>query len=63
VHLALETLEREHPRPARVVVLRYFAGLSMEEVATVLGVSLATAERDWRFGRSWLQRAMGAGDG
>lgn len=60
LHLALEELEKEHERPARVVVLRFFAGLSMEEIATVLDVSLATAERDWRFGRAWLQRAMEA---
>lgn len=61
LHLALEELEQQHERPARVVVLRFFAGLSMEEIATVLDVSLATAERDWRFGRAWLQRAMEGG--
>jgi DNA-directed RNA polymerase specialized sigma24 family protein len=55
--LALEELEHEHARPARVVVLRFFAGLAMEEIAEVLGISLASAERDWRFGRAWLQRA------
>jgi RNA polymerase sigma factor (TIGR02999 family) len=62
LHLALEELEHEHERPTRVVVLRFFGGLSMEEIATVLDVSLATAERDWRFGRAWLQRAMEGGN-
>jgi RNA polymerase sigma factor (TIGR02999 family) len=59
VHEALERLEREHARPARIVLLRYFAGLSLPEAAEIAGVSLATAERDWRFARSWLQREMG----
>lgn len=61
LHLALEEFERSHPRPARVVVLRYFAGLSMEELAEVLGISLASAERDWRFGRAWLAHALDGG--
>jgi RNA polymerase sigma factor (TIGR02999 family) len=61
LHLALEDLERQHERPARVVVLRFFGGLAMEEVAATLGISLATAERDWRFGRAWLQHAMEGG--
>lgn len=59
LHLALEELEKHHVRPARVVTLSFFGGLSMPEIAEVLEVSLATVERDWRFGRSWLQRAMG----
>ena len=58
LHLLLEQLERDHPRPARVVTLRFFAGLAMPEIAEVLGISLATAERDWRFGRAWLQRSL-----
>jgi len=63
LHIALEELEREHPRPARVVVQRFFAGLSMEEIAEVLDISLASAERDWRFGRAWLQRRLdGSGE-
>ena len=59
LHLALEDLERQHPRPARVVTLRFFGGLAMPEIAEVLGLSLATVERDWRFGRAWLQETMG----
>jgi RNA polymerase sigma factor (TIGR02999 family) len=51
---ALERLEREHVRPAEVTWLRFFGGLSMPEVAEVLGISLASAERDWRFARAWL---------
>ncbi len=61
LHEALEKLETAHERPARIVLLRFFAGLSLPESAELAGVSLATAERDWRFARSWLQREMGAG--
>ena len=49
---------RHHERKARVVSLRYFAGLSMPEVAELLGISLATAERDWRFARAWIAEAI-----
>jgi RNA polymerase sigma factor (TIGR02999 family) len=62
IHEALERLEQSHERPARVVELRFFTGLSMPEVAEILDVSLATAERDWRFARAWLQDDMGAGE-
>jgi RNA polymerase sigma factor (TIGR02999 family) len=58
LHLALEELEREHPRAAGVVAQRFFAGLTMEEIADVLGISRASAERDWRFGRAWLQHRL-----
>jgi RNA polymerase sigma factor (TIGR02999 family) len=51
---ALKVFEAEHPRKAQLVKLRYFAGMSLEEAATVLGVSLATAKRDWAFARAWL---------
>jgi RNA polymerase sigma factor (TIGR02999 family) len=59
LHEALERLEREHERPARVVLLHFFGGLTLPEAAEIAGISLATAERDWRFARSWLQREMG----
>jgi RNA polymerase sigma factor (TIGR02999 family) len=62
VHEALHSLETQHPRPARVVMLRFFAGLQNDEIAEVLDVSLATVERDWRFARAWLQREMGGED-
>jgi len=58
VNDALERLAAESPETARLVSLRYFAGLTMNEVADVLGVSLTTAERRWRFARAWLKRAM-----
>jgi RNA polymerase sigma factor (TIGR02999 family) len=51
---ALEALAAEDPRKARLVELRYFAGLSVEEAATALGISEATAKRDWVYARSWL---------
>lgn len=59
VHQALEELEREHDRPAQVVLLRFFGGLSMPDIAQVLEISLPTVERDWRFARSWLQERIG----
>jgi RNA polymerase sigma-70 factor (ECF subfamily) len=55
---ALERLAIEDPRKARVVELRFFGGLSMEEVAQTLGVSLRTIHNDWAFARAWLYRAL-----
>ncbi|HKF43375.1 MAG TPA: ECF-type sigma factor [Thermoanaerobaculia bacterium] len=52
--LALSKLERAQPRAARVVELRYFGGLSNEEIAQSLEVSLATVKRDWLAARAWL---------
>ena len=51
---ALQQLENEDPFKVRLVKLRYFAGLSLAEVAEVLGISLATAKRHWLYARSWL---------
>jgi RNA polymerase sigma factor (TIGR02999 family) len=51
---ALEALGRIDPRKCRVVELRYFGGLSIEETAQVLGVSDETVKRDWRMARAWL---------
>ena len=51
---ALERLSALQPRQGQVVVLRFFGGLSVEEVAQFLGVSLQTAKNDWRFARAWL---------
>lgn len=59
---ALTRLEREAPRKAEVVKLRYFAGLSAAETASVLGVSLATVERDWTFARALLLAELRDGD-
>ena len=51
---ALDALAGMDPRKSRVVELRYFGGLSIEETAEVLGVSIDTAKRDWRMARAWL---------
>jgi RNA polymerase sigma factor (TIGR02999 family) len=52
--MALDKLAASDPQKAQVVKLRFFAGLTMPEVAEALGISLATAERHWAFARSWL---------
>src|SRR5262245_23294206 len=51
---ALDKLAKEEPDKAELVKLRFFAGLTMPEVADVLGISLATAERHWSYARTWL---------
>ena len=56
--LALQSLQALDPRKSRVVELRYFGGLSIEETAEVLGISTITVNRDWRLARSWLYREM-----
>jgi RNA polymerase sigma factor (TIGR02999 family) len=56
---ALTELEVLHPRPAKVVELRYIGGLTEDETAAVLGVSSDTVKRDWRFARSWLNCRLG----
>jgi RNA polymerase sigma factor (TIGR02999 family) len=55
---ALASLAQFDPRQARVVELRFFAGLSHEEIAELLDVSLSTVKRDWRTARLWLYREM-----
>src|SRR5262249_7758923 len=57
---ALRRLTTIAERPARVVELRYFGGLSVEETATALGIAPATVKRDWAFARAWLHRALDA---
>jgi RNA polymerase sigma factor (TIGR02999 family) len=54
----LDKLERHDKRKADVVMLRYFAGLSIEETAAVLGVSPATVKGDWTFARAWLNHEL-----
>lgn len=56
---ALTELERLDPRQAKVVELRFFAGLSVEETAEVAGVSTATVKREWRTARAFLRHEMG----
>jgi RNA polymerase sigma-70 factor, ECF subfamily len=58
LHEALDALQAVDPRKSRVVEMRYFGGLSIEETAEGLGVSIATVNRDWRLARSWLIREM-----
>jgi RNA polymerase sigma-70 factor, ECF subfamily len=55
---ALNTLAENDARKARVVELRFFGGLSVEETAEVLAVSPETVMRDWKFARSWLQAEL-----
>jgi RNA polymerase sigma factor (TIGR02999 family) len=55
---ALTRLAAKDPRKAKLVELRYFAGLTMEEAAAALDISPATADRDWAFARAWLHREM-----
>jgi RNA polymerase sigma-70 factor (ECF subfamily) len=55
---ALDKLERLEPRCARVIELRFFAGLTETEAAEVLGISVATLKRDWTFARAWLIREL-----
>jgi len=54
IDAALATLAAEDERQARLVELRFFGGLTLEEAADALSISLATANRDWRFARAWL---------
>jgi RNA polymerase sigma factor (TIGR02999 family) len=58
VHDALLSFEAKDPRAAKVVELKFFGGLENEEVAEVLGISLATVKRDWALARSWLHREL-----
>jgi RNA polymerase sigma factor (TIGR02999 family) len=59
---ALSRLETADATAARLVKLRYFAGLSMPQAAEVLGVSLRTAERNWTYARIWLHRELSRAD-
>ena len=58
---ALDNLARKDPVKARLVNLRYFAGLTIDEAARALGISTATAERYWAYARAWLHREVGGG--
>lgn len=59
VHEALDKLAADDPRRAELVKLRYFGGLSFEETAGVLGISVPTAHRDWAYARAWLHQEIG----
>ncbi len=55
---ALLILEKEDERKGEVVMLRYFAGLTIDETAGMLGISPVTVERDWNYAKAWLRREM-----
>ncbi len=61
LHEALEQFAVHDPNKAKLVELRFFAGLTLEQAAQCLEISLSTANRDWRYARAWLYTAM-AGD-
>ena len=62
VEEALETLEKIDPRQAAIVELRFYGGLTVDEVAVALGVSKRTVEAEWTMVRAWLRKEL-AGDG
>jgi hypothetical protein len=59
LHDALERLSATEPIAAQIAEARVFAGLSVEEAASVLGLSRASAYREWTFARAWLATALG----
>jgi RNA polymerase sigma factor (TIGR02999 family) len=58
VHQSLERLEQLDPQQGKLVELRYFAGLSVEETAEALGIPLRTAEREWTTAKAWLRAQL-----
>src|SRR4051794_28931131 len=58
VHESLDEFARHYPEKAELVKLRYFAGLTLEEAAEVIGISTPTAKRYWAFARVWLYREI-----
>jgi RNA polymerase sigma factor (TIGR02999 family) len=63
LHEALDQLAAEEPVVAEVVKLRYFAGLTAEQAASALNISLRTANRHWAFARAWLYRRLNPAGG
>jgi RNA polymerase sigma factor (TIGR02999 family) len=61
LHDAIEKLSALDPDQARVVELRYFGGMSIEETAEVMDISPATVKREWAVARAWLKRELGGG--
>ena len=60
---AIQRLEAHDSRITQVVRLRFYAGLSVEETAAVLGVAPRTVKRDWAFARAWLYETLGGSEG
>lgn len=60
---ALTQLEQQHPEKARLVKLRFFAGLTISDAAAAMGISDTTADRYWAYARAWIQREVAAADG
>ena len=60
---ALSALEAHNERVGRVVMLRYFAGLTNEDVAAALGIGVTTVKAEWNYARAWLHRRMTEGGG
>jgi RNA polymerase sigma factor (TIGR02999 family) len=58
---ALDELSRLDPRQGRIVELRFFGGLSIDETSEILGISPATVKREWTTARAWLHREMSGG--
>jgi DNA-directed RNA polymerase specialized sigma24 family protein len=58
----LTNLAVRHPEKAELVKLRYFAGLSLQEAAQVLGIAPSTADRHWTYARAWLYREVAPGE-
>ena len=58
INEALESLHREDPQKAELVKLRYFAGLTLPEIAELLGISRATAGRHWTYAKAWLRKEV-----
>ena len=58
---ALQKLEREHPRKAELIKLRFFAGLTIEQAAAALDVAPSTVSEDWAYAKSWLKLEMESG--
>jgi RNA polymerase sigma factor (TIGR02999 family) len=60
---ALDRLAQLDPQKARLVELRYFAGLTGDQAAAVLGISPSSGDRQWTYTRAWLRRELGKGAG
>jgi DNA-directed RNA polymerase specialized sigma24 family protein len=56
---ALNKLASREPLKAKLVELRYFAGLTGDQAASILGISASTADRHWIYARAWLRRELG----